>query len=179
MYDEEYFEKIAYSKDVIEFVTVAKEYCTMVEGNASMDAKKFFATMQKMLPLLYLKTSMLPTIDDDAVDEPAEKFVSEVDYNLLLNRLSEKFDKHDSYQEVFVNGMQFSENPLEASIAEDICDIYQDLKDFIMNYRIGSAKTMTCALWECKSNFEQYWGQKLVNGLRAIHKLIYSGEEIA
>jgi hypothetical protein len=27
-------------------------------------------------------------------------------------------------------------------------------------------------------NFENLWGQKLVNSLRAIHKFIYSGEEI-
>ena len=27
-------------------------------------------------------------------------------------------------------------------------------------------------------NFENYWGQKLTNSLRAIHRFIYSGEEI-
>jgi hypothetical protein len=27
-------------------------------------------------------------------------------------------------------------------------------------------------------NFEDFWGQKLVNSMRAIHKFIYSGEEI-
>ena len=27
-------------------------------------------------------------------------------------------------------------------------------------------------------NFEEYWGQKLVNSMRAIHRFIYSGEEI-
>jgi hypothetical protein len=39
-------------------------------------------------------------------------------------------------------------------------------------------------LWECQNNFETYWGQKLVNGLRAIHAVIYNnidenGEEEA
>jgi hypothetical protein len=27
-------------------------------------------------------------------------------------------------------------------------------------------------------NFENFWGQKLVNSMRAIHRFIYSGEEI-
>jgi hypothetical protein len=27
-------------------------------------------------------------------------------------------------------------------------------------------------------NFENFWGQKLVNAMRAIHKFLYSGEEI-
>ena len=38
---------------------------------------------------------------------------------------------------------------------------------------------MNDALWECRMNFENIWGQKLVNSLRAIHKFIYSGEEIS
>ncbi len=33
---------------------------------------------------------------------------------------------------------------------------------------------MSDALWECKKNFEEFWGQKLVNVLRAIHTLLYS-----
>jgi hypothetical protein len=37
---------------------------------------------------------------------------------------------------------------------------------------------MNDAVWECRLNFENYWGQKLVNSMRAIHKFIYSGEEI-
>jgi hypothetical protein len=37
---------------------------------------------------------------------------------------------------------------------------------------------MNDAVWECRQTFENYWGQKLTNALRAIHKFIYSGEEI-
>jgi hypothetical protein len=37
---------------------------------------------------------------------------------------------------------------------------------------------MNDGLWECRVNFENFWGQKLVNALRAIHKFICSDEEI-
>jgi hypothetical protein len=37
---------------------------------------------------------------------------------------------------------------------------------------------MNDAVWECRLNFESFWGQKLVNSMRAIHKFVYSGEEI-
>jgi len=169
-------DELVFSKNVIEFVTVGKEYCSLVENYAASDTLTFLSTMQKIFPLLYLKATLLPVVDEEGV-EPPEKFVSEVDYNFLLNKLTEKLGKLDNYQEVFDPGMQFSENPIEASIAENICDIYQDIKDFILNYRVGSTQSMADALWECKNNFEQYWGQKLVNGLRAIHLLVYSGTE--
>jgi len=74
--------------------------------------------------------------------------------------------------------MQYSDLALEASISENIADIYQDLKDFILAYRIGTLDVMNDALWMCRNNFEQYWGQKLVNGLRAIHNLVYGITEI-
>jgi hypothetical protein len=173
---EDYLDSVVFSKNVLEFVTVAKEYCAMIEGHSSRTIRQFIERMQKIFPLLYIKASLLPAINDEGLEE-TEKFVSEIDYNFLLNKLSSRIGRFDSYQEVFDAGMQYSEAPIEGSIAENICDIYQDVKDFLMNYRIGSIDAMESALVECQSNFENYWGQRLVNGLRAIHNLMYSNAE--
>jgi hypothetical protein len=59
-----------------------------------------------------------------------------------------------------------------------MADIYQDVKDFLLLYQTGTGEVMNDAVWECRMNFENFWGQKLVNSMRAIHKFIYSGEEI-
>jgi hypothetical protein len=168
---------IVFSKNVVEFVTVANEYCTFVEQHTRITRQDFIKKAQKILPLLYLKTTLLPEVDlpDEGIPE---KFVTEVDYNFLLNKLSEKLGQFDSYQEVFDEGMQFSETALDASIAENLCDIYQDLKDFIMVYRLGNTDIMTEALIECRHNFETYWGQKLVNCLRALHLLVYGSSDL-
>jgi hypothetical protein len=173
---EDYLDSVAFSKNVLEFVTVAKEYCAMVEGHSSLPIKQFMNRMQKIFPLLYIKASLLPVLGDAELEE-TEKFVSEIDYNFLLNKLSSRLGRFDSYQEVFDAGMQYSEAPIVGSVAENICDIYQDIKDFLMNYRIGSTDVMEAAMYECQNNFENYWGQRLVNGMRAIHNLIYSNSE--
>jgi len=164
---DEVLEHIVYSKNVIEFVTVANEYCTFVENHAAMSRADFLGKMQKIFPLVYLKATLLPEIDDSNLEAP-EKFVDEVEYNFLLNKISEKLGQFDSYQEVFDDGMQFSEEAIGASIADNVCDIYQDLKDFLLAFRIGTTEIMIDALWECQNNFKNYWGQKLVNGLRAM-----------
>jgi hypothetical protein len=59
-----------------------------------------------------------------------------------------------------------------------MADIYQDMKDFLLLYQTGTREVMNDAVWECRMNFENFWGQKLVNSMMAIHKFIYSGEEI-
>ena len=170
---EEGLNSLVFSKNVIEFVTVANEYCHFVEGAGKEDARSLLGKVQKLLPLLYLKASMLPELDSSE-ELSLERFVSEVDYNFLQQRIMNLLGGHDDYQEVFDAGMQFSDAPLTSSISENLADIYQDLKDFIMLYRTGDELVMQEALWECQENFRTYWGQKLVNGLRAVHALVYS-----
>ena len=169
---------MVYSKNVIEFATVANEYCSFIEAVDQFQRKSFITKLQKLFPLLYLKATLLPVPDIEMSDDAPEKFVSEEDYNFILHKLEEKLGQFDAYYEVFDPSIQFSEGPIEASISENITDIYQDLKDFILLYRIGSLEVMNDALWECKNNFEQYWGQRLVNGLRALHNLVYGTADL-
>lgn len=164
---------IVYSKNVIEFVTVANEYCKFVETAGGEDVPTMLGKAQKLLPLIYLKASVLPEFESSEEQE-LEKYVTEVDYNFLQQRIINLLGPYDDYQEVFDQEMQFSDAPLTASISENLADIYQDLKNFILSYRIGDDQVMQEALWTCMMNFRNYWGQKLVNGLRAIHSLIYS-----
>ena len=172
------FSEVVYSKNVIEFATVANEFCSFIEAVDQFQRKDFITRVQKLFPLLYLKAALLPEPDIEMSDDAPEKFVSEEDYNFILHKLEIKFGQFDAYHEVFDPSMQYSEVALEASISENIADVYQDLKDFILSYRIGTLEVMNDALWECRTNFEQYWGQRLVNGLRAIHNLVYGTSDL-
>ena len=173
---EEQFNQLVYSKQVVEFVTVANEYCKFIESAGALETREMLSKIQKIFPLVYLKATLLP--DFESSDELVlEKSVTEVDYSYLQQRLMNMLGEYDDYQEVFDQDMQFSDVPLTASISENLADIYQDLKDFVMLYRTGDEIVMEAALWECTDNFKTYWGQKLVNNLRAIHSLVYSAIE--
>lgn len=173
----ENFNPVVYSKNVIEFVTVANEYCSFLENSGAQTTRGFLEKIQKILPLLYLKTAVLP--QTESFEEMGlEKYVSEVDYNFLQQKVMNLLGEHDDFQEVFDPGMQFSDAPLTSSISECLADVYQDLKDFLMSYRIGDETIMLEALWVCTDNFKNYWGQKLVNCLRAVHAVIYSDADL-
>ncbi|WP_430973692.1 DUF5063 domain-containing protein [Sunxiuqinia rutila] len=174
---EENLNPIVYSKNAIEFVTVANEYCNFLETANTQNTLSFLNRAQKILPLLYLKTSVLP--DVESFEEMGlEKFVSEVDYNFLQQKVMNLLGEYDDFQEVFDADMQFSDAPLSSSISECLTDIYQDLKDFLMSYRTGDELVMQEALWVCIDNFKNYWGQRLVNSLRAVHALIYGDVDL-
>ncbi|MFA4852339.1 MAG: DUF5063 domain-containing protein [Bacteroidales bacterium] len=61
-----------------------------------------------------------------------------------------------------------------ASIAENITDVYQDMKDFIMLYQKGTHAAKENAVAECRRLFETHWGSRLVNALRALHHVVYT-----
>jgi hypothetical protein len=138
-----------------------------------MDSTDFLSRLQKLLPLLYLKTSLLPQFEP-TWEEELEKYVTEMDYNVIQQNVIHHLGANDDYQEVFISGMQFSETALTASISENIADIYQDIKDLVLSFRTLNEDVMEQALWEIQNNFSQNWGQKLVNCLRAVHNVIYS-----
>jgi hypothetical protein len=169
---EEGLNSLVYSKNVIELITVANEFCSFLERSEDMETTDFMSRLQKLLPLLYLKASLLPEFETNSDDE-LEKFVTELDYNLIQQKVLRHTGSGDDYQEVFISGMQFSESALTASISENMADIYQDMKDLVMSFRTLDEEVMEQALSESQSNFANIWGQKLVNSLRAVHNLIY------
>jgi len=164
---------IVYSRDSIEFVTVAVQYCGYIESFEDVQAKELTDKLTKLLPLLYLKASLIPETEIVEEDE-VETTVTEDDYNYISSRLYNVFGQEDAYLEVFLQDMKYSETPITESISENLADIYQDLKNFITIYERGVTENMNAALYICVENFRTYWGQKLVNVLRALHSIKYS-----
>jgi hypothetical protein len=167
-----------YSRNVIEFVAVANEYCKYAEHASQLKGDELLRILQRILPLMYIKASLLPQLNP-YFEDGNEKFVTESDWIVMHDTLRSKFGTADDYLEVFDEKTSETEGPVLSSISENMADIYQDIKDFLLLYQTGTAEVMNDALWECRMNFENFWGQKLVNAMRAIHKFIYSGEEIA
>jgi hypothetical protein len=166
-----------YSRNVIEFVAVANEYCKYAEHASQLNGDELLKILQRILPLMYIKASLLPALEP-FFEDGNEKFVTESDWTEIHETLKNKFGTADDYLEVFDEKTNETDGPVISSISENMADIYQDIKDFLLLYQTGTAEVMSDAIWECRMNFENFWGQKLVNAMRAIHKFIYSGEEI-
>lgn len=172
----EKYSQVIFDKNTVEFVTVAAEYCGLLER--TRDAKRgiFVDTALKILPLLYLKASMIPPCERIGEFDP-EAFVTEEDYELIRMAVAEVLGSKDDYLEVFLPDMAYSDTPIKKCISEDLADIYQDLKDFISVFQLGLNETMNDSLVICKEHFEEFWGQRLVNTMRALHDVKYNSTE--
>ena len=165
--------QVVYSKNVVEFVTVGNEFCNLIEKVQKFSVVENLHKLQKIMPLLYLKATMLPKTEKVLEDE-LEKYVTELDYNMLQQKWLQLLGEHDNYHEVYDPSIQFGDEMVTASISESLLDVYQDLKDFLTSYSLGDESIMNDALYDCMYHFEDSWGQRLVNVLRAVHMLVYS-----
>jgi hypothetical protein len=168
--------QVVFTQNVIEFVTVTAEFCTFLEQVESMKRNTFVDISLKIVPLLYLKASMLPECEWMGEDN-LESYVTEDVYEILRMDIASVMGEKDDYLEVFLPDMAYSDTPIKKCISEDLADIYQDVKDFVFVFRLGLNETMNDALVCCKENFGLLWGQKLVNTMRALHNVKYGSND--
>jgi hypothetical protein len=169
--------QVIFDKNSIEFVTVAAEYCGFIERAQGAERNAFVDTALKILPLLYLKASLIPECEMIG-EEDLEVFVTEEDYECVQYAIAQILGPQDDYLEVFHPDMAYSDTPIKKNISEDLADIYQDLKDFIGVFQLGMNTTMNDSLFVCKEHFAEYWGQRLVNTMRALHNVKYNDSDL-
>ena len=169
---------VVYGRDVMEFVTVVVEYCAFLEQADGKERLGFVDTLTKLLPLLYLKASLLPKYEILNEAYYSEDFVTEGDYNMVRTHIYNIMGEKDDYLDVFVEDMKYSESPILATVSENLADIYQELKNFAMRYKnAADEEEMMNVLAEVKEEFQYSWGQKTVNVMRALHEVRYTEED--
>jgi hypothetical protein len=152
-----------YEKNTVEFVTVGVEFCAFIEKAGEKSFETFVPVLQKLLPFLYLKAAMVEKPIVLGEDELGT-YVTEVDYETIRATIANILEDKDD----FFNGQE----PM--SISECVADVYQDIKDFISNYKTGMEDVMNDAIEKCIDNFQTYWGGRLLEALNAIHKISYT-----
>lgn len=163
----------AHKKDeVVEFVKLGNAYCQILEKADKMPIHELFDSISESLMAVYQKTFAITRFKTRYESDP-QKFLSEKQYNKIRGTLMNILGKRDSYHEVLDPNRPGGSNIFQASLSEDLTDIYQDLYDFVQWYSEGTFESINDSVIECLSNFEKYWGVKLLNAMRTIHVLRY------
>ena len=158
-----------YERNTLEFVTVALEFCTFVETAGQNGLFDFIDKGIKLLPLLYLKATLLPEAEVDDEDDEPELTVTEDMYEAVRTRIAALLGEKDSYLETFHPDMQYSDTPIAAFISENLADVYQDTGNFVSLFRQGNEEVMLQAIALCRANFQEFWGQKRTRNDDTIH----------
>jgi hypothetical protein len=165
-----------YHKNTIEFVAVALEFCALLETTSKHTLFSFTDKAVKILPLLYLKATLLPEVAEPEEEDEPEQFITEQTYEAVRYHLANLLGEYDAYLETFHPDIQYSDTPVAATISESLADVYQDLGNFAALFRQENEQVMEQALFACEENFRFYWGQTLLNALKALHAVRFIDE---
>jgi hypothetical protein len=160
---------VIYDKNTLEFVTVTLEFCALMETASRHSLYSFTDKAVKITPLLYLKATLLPDVEEPDEENEPEHFITENTYEAIRYHIANLLGEYDSFLDTFHPDIHYSDTPIASTISENLADVYQDLGDFVALFRQENEEVMKQALYVCRENFRLYWGQKLLNVLKALH----------
>jgi len=166
---------ITMGKNALEMVLVANEYCVFMESIDKKNKMSIFDFVHRVVPLMYTKGSLLPDVTVE-YPEANMRFVTEEQWERLFTLLREKFGEDDEYWIIDPQYINETE-PLKASLSENLSDIYQDMKDFVLLYQKNTIAARQNAVAGCKQLFAEHWGYKTGKIMARLHHLIYSGTD--
>lgn len=165
--------KTIFSHNVLEFVTVAVEFCAFLEKSQGRPRQDFLDTLLKLLPLLYMKAQLLPEVDSQGDFLPRDK-VTEDDYNYVRRTVYDILPDEDQYLDVSYDRDMETDETQWHSVSEHLADIYQPVRNFLAVYQDGVEDCMADALWALRDSFELYWGEATVSALKRLHVIRYA-----
>ena len=166
-----------YDKNTIEFLTVAAQFCALLENPDNEPKAEFIDKMTKIMPLLYVKAQMLTTLQPSEFIDIQDS-VTEEDYNFVRNKVAAIMAADDDYLDVFIEDMKYSDQPILATVSENFADIYQEVKNFVAIFMtMPNDDVAQEAVALCYDNFANHWGQKLVNVIRQLHAVKYNNQD--
>jgi hypothetical protein len=158
------------SNQVLEMITVANDFCVFTESVKDKDAAAILSYYQKVLPLLHIKGSLLPDIE--VSDESANvKYVSEEHWQEVFTALELKFGKDDKYWFPDHNN-----DLIKDSLADNLADIYQDMKDFVVLFQDARLASKENAVADLKALFATHWGLRTTKAAYKIHLTLFNKE---
>jgi hypothetical protein len=158
-----------YSKQVIELLTVANEYCIFTEKVEDYSKSDIINYYRHILPLLYIKGSVLKSLIPE-YPEDAERFLTEESWEKILNSLRNKLYPDDHFW--FCQDMRDENTDVEKmSLAECLSDIYQDMKDFVMLYQKNRYSSRENAVSEISRLFREHYGEIITRALSGLHHM--------
>ena len=164
-----------YSQKTLELITVASEYCKTLEHCREFEQQDFIDIMRNLLPMIYLKASLIGEIEEaDGYNEPK---VTEDDYNYIRSGVASILAEKDDFLDVFIEDFKYSEQPILCTISENLADVYQALRNLLEIFRSNYEDAMQVALYDTIEDFKMYWGQTLLNALKALHDVRFSAKE--
>lgn len=147
--------------EVLAFRAAAERFCAWVEAPAEGAEQELYLAMRHVAEL-YALALVMP--DADADPSVAELSLDENDHRVVYRRFSRLPLQY--YGEVFDTTRVPPEEPSVGDLADDLLDIYADVKGGLIYFEQGHPEH---AVFHWKFTWGVHWGHHATSALRAMH----------
>jgi Domain of unknown function (DUF5063) len=141
------------------FRSAAERFCSLLETSGEHSVEGLLEQLEERLAEIYWSASRLrPPFDDSRAPEPLPHDVPRKIGDRLRQALGE-----DEYR--FVFSPWEDTEVVESTLAQDLSEIYYDLKESLRDVRGEDA------MWDSRWAFEHHWGRHALQALHAVHWL--------
>ena len=156
--------------EVAHFRDVATRYCELIDAHREFKLQQFLEHVERALPQLIPCVLDLPLVDRFGSDPPERDYAAM--FRPLHSALAEYLGKHALHWRVFDPTKVTKDDPLLGDLADDLADIYCDLRRGLDAWDSADAATRREILWTWRFGYESHWGRHLVEALSAIYNLL-------
>jgi len=153
---------------VAEFVAEARRYCALIEGADPSASRDFENACLTVLLRLYQHLLLLPNADPDE-PEWSER-ISHEEWHVVFERTARRIQR-DGYWEVFDPFAEDKPDPICGSIADDLADIWRDIKAGLSTFDGGRPNCAADAVWHWRFSFGSHWGHHAAGAICALTAL--------
>jgi hypothetical protein len=150
---------VTFSKAISRFAAAAQDFCAWIEG-APGDAAQEHQSATRLTAELFAAALFLPDSEPAEVDAPS---LGEEQRNRVGERL--RSFPFQYYWEIFHPITETPEEPVCGDIADDLGDIYFDVKAGLLVY----PTSVQAAIWQWRMTFGFHWGKHATSALRALY----------
>lgn len=143
---------------------VASAYCEVIDGIDNLTPKMLLTEMSRLLPRLHAAVVSIPRLK---ANSPLYPLVDLETRFALFCKLRDKLGECDPYWME-----RDRDTPLKGSLADDLTDIYFDLRRGLQLLQDGSTVACARAASDWSRSYEAHWGEHLVDAERHLYYLL-------
>jgi hypothetical protein len=158
----------------MQFVESARSFCHLIESHHAFGASPFAEKMLGILPRLYLAALQLSDLEI-ATEDPLVSARQHLEIRHVHVDLAHKLEPYNFYWDTLNLFAYLDEAAYAAGdLADDLIDIYGDLKVGLNSFDKGTETNVRGAPWHWQFSFSTHWGKHLVDAVRVLHYLVFA-----
>jgi hypothetical protein len=154
------------------FTQLAQAYCTAIEDPSIQGLSGLRIIHDALLPI-HAAAMQLPKVP---TGQSVERAIEQDEAHAMLKALQLRLPV-DIYWDTFDPLKDPSDNTVASSLADDLTDIWRDLKNGLIELNTHGKTEQPMVWWEWRFSFYCHWGAHSTGALRAMYHILRDSYE--